>query len=52
MWLSKVGVKTFSIEPGSPWEDGYVEILNGKLRDKTLDREVCETLLESRVLIK
>jgi transposase InsO family protein len=37
-WLGKVGVKTLYIEPGSPWENGYVESLNGKLRDELLDR--------------
>lgn len=31
-WLAKVGVKTLFIEPGSPWENGYVESFNGKLR--------------------
>ena len=51
-WLAKVGVKTLFIEPGSPWENGYVESLNGKLRDELLDREVFETLLEARVLIE
>lgn len=51
-WLGKVGVQTLFIEPGSPWENGYVESLNGKLRDELLDREVFETLLEARVLIE
>jgi transposase InsO family protein len=51
-WLGRVGVKTLFIEPGSPWENGYVESLNGKLRDELLDREVFETLLEARVLIE
>ena len=32
-WLERVGVKTLFIEPGSPWENGYVESFNGKLRD-------------------
>ncbi|MEL6396647.1 MAG: transposase, partial [Planctomycetota bacterium] len=36
----------------SPWENGYVESLNGKLRDELLDREVFETPLEARVLIE
>ena len=45
-------MKTLFIEPGSPWENGYVESLNGKLRDELLDREVFETLLEARVLIE
>ena len=46
-----MGVKALFIEPGSPWENGYVESLNGKLRDELLDREVFETLPEARVLI-
>lgn len=49
-WLAKMGVKTLFIEPGSPWENGYVESFNGKLRDELLNREVFETLLEARVL--
>jgi len=36
-WLRKVGVKTLYIEPGSPWENGYMESLNGKLRDELLN---------------
>jgi transposase InsO family protein len=51
-WLEKVGVKTLFIEPGSPWENGYVESFNGKLRDELLNRESFETLLEARVLIE
>jgi putative transposase len=43
--LKKVGVKTLFIEPGSPWENGYCESLNGKLRDELLDREIFYTLL-------
>jgi putative transposase len=50
-WLERVGVKTLSIEPGSPLENGYVESFNGKLRDELLDREVFDTLLEAKVLI-
>ncbi len=42
--------RTLYIEPGSPWENGYVESFNGKLRDELLDREVFYTLLEARVL--
>ena len=49
-WLGKVGAKTLYIEPGSPWENGYVESFNGKLRDELLGREVFYTLLEVRVL--
>ena len=49
-WLEDVGAKTLYIEPGSPWENGYVESFNGKLRDELLDREVFYTLREVRVL--
>ncbi len=51
-WLAKVGVRTLFIEPGSPWENGYVESFNGKLRDELLDREIFYTLLEAKVLIE
>jgi len=40
------------IEPRSPWENGYVEIFNGKLRDELLEREAFDTLLEAKVLIE
>ena len=50
-WLERVGQKTLSIEPGSPWMNGSVESFNGKLRDEFLDREVFDTLLEAKVLI-
>ena len=51
-WLSRVGVKTLFIEPGSPWENGYIESFNGKLRDELLNREVFTTLIEAKVLIE
>jgi len=51
-WLAKVGVKTLFIAPGSPWENGYCESFNGKLRDELLDREIFYTLLEAKVLIE
>jgi transposase InsO family protein len=51
-WLAKVDVKTLYIEPGSPWENGYVESFNGKLRDELLDREIFYTLLEAKVMIE
>jgi transposase InsO family protein len=47
-WLSRIGVRTLYIEPGSPWENGYIESFNGKLRDELLDREVFDTLLGER----
>jgi len=50
-WLSRVGVKTLFIEPGSPWENGYIESFNGKLRDELLNREIFTTLEEAKVLI-
>ena len=51
-WLKRVGVKTLFIEPGSPWENGYVESFNGKLADELLEREVFYTLAEAKVLIE
>jgi transposase InsO family protein len=51
-WLTKVGVRTLFIEPGSPWENGYVESFNGKLRDELLNGEIFYTLLEAKVLIE
>jgi transposase InsO family protein len=50
--LSHLGVKTLFIEPGSPWENGYIESFNGKLRDELLNREIFTTLTEARVLIE
>jgi transposase InsO family protein len=50
-WLSRVGVKALFIEPGSPWENGYIESFNGKLRDELLNREIFTTLIEAKVLI-
>ena len=51
-WLKKVGVRTLFIEPGSPWENGYVESFNGKLRDELLNGEIFYTLREAKVLIE
>ena len=51
-WLSRVGVKTLFIDPGSPWENGYIESFNGKLRNELLDQEIFTTLEEARVLIE
>ena len=50
-WLGRLGVKTLYIEPGSPWENGYNESFNGKLRDELLDREIFYTLWEAQTLI-
>jgi len=49
-WLNRLGVKTLFIEPGSPWENGYIESFNGKLRDELLNGEVFDTILEARVI--
>ena len=51
-WLARVGVKTLYIEPGSPWENGYIESFNGKIRDELLNREIFTTLTEAQVLIE
>ena len=49
-WIDQVGVKTLFIAPGSPWENGYIESFNGKLRDELLNGEVFYTLEEVRVV--
>ena len=51
-WLERLGVKTLFIEPGSPWENGYIESFNGKLRDELLNGEIFTTLFEAKVLIE
>ena len=51
-WLEKVDVNTAYIEPGSPWENGYIESFNARLRDELLNGEIFETLLEARILIE
>ena len=51
-WLARLEVKTLFIGPGSPWENGYIESFNGKLRDELLNREAFTTLTEARILIE
>lgn len=51
-WLANLEVKTLYIEPGSPWENGYNESFNGKLRDELLNTEIFYTLQEAQVLIE
>ena len=51
-WLTRIKVKTLFIEPGSPWENGYNESFNGKLRDELLNGEIFYTLKEAQVLIE
>jgi transposase InsO family protein len=50
-WLGRIGVRTLFIERGSPWENGFNESFNGKLRDELLDREIFYSLKEAEVLI-
>lgn len=51
-WLGRIGVKTLYIEPGSPWENGYCESFNGKLRDELLNGEIFYTLKEAQIVIE
>lgn len=51
-WLKKLEVKPLYIEPGSPWENGYCESFNGKMRYELLDGEIFYTLLEAKVIIE
>ena len=51
-WLGRVGVETLFIEPGSPWENGYNESFNGKLRDELLNGEIFYSLAEAAALVE
>lgn len=51
-WLAKQQVKTLFIEPGSPWENGYIESFNGKMRNELLNGEIFDTLQEAQILIE
>jgi putative transposase len=51
-WIAAVGAKTAYIEPGSPWENGYCESFNSKLRDELLNGEIFYTLKEANVVIQ
>jgi len=51
-WLKHHKIDTLFIEPGSPWENGYIESFNGKFRDELLKREIFDTLYEAQVLIE
>ena len=50
-WLARACVRTLSIQKASPWENGYVESFNGRLRDELLDRELFLSLPEARVVL-
>lgn len=51
-WLTRVGSRSVYITPGSPWENGYCESFNGRLRDELLNGEIFYTLREAQVLIE
>ena len=51
-WLGRVGVKTLYIEPGSPWENGYNESFNGKLRHECLNKEIFYSLKKAQIIIE
>jgi putative transposase len=51
-WLATLEVSPLYIEPGSPWENGYVESFHGKLRDELLNGELFDTLREAQVLLE
>ena len=51
-WIVAVGARTAFIEPGSPWENGYCESFNSKLRDELLKGEIFYTLDEAQVIIE
>lgn len=51
-WIAAVGGQTAFIEPGSPWENGYCESFNSKLRDELLDGEIFYSLAEARIVIE
>jgi transposase InsO family protein len=51
-WIGAVGAKTAFIEPGSPWENGYCESFNGRLRDELLNGEIFYSLREAQIIIE
>jgi putative transposase len=51
-WIAAVGARTAYIEPGSPWENGYIESFNARLRDELLNGEIFYTLREAKIVIE
>lgn len=51
-WLARLGTKTLYIEPGSPWENGYCESFNGKLKDECLKGEIFYSIKEARIIVE
>jgi transposase InsO family protein len=49
-WIAAVGAKIAYIEPGSPWENGYIESFNARLRDELLNGEIFYTLREAQII--
>ncbi len=50
--MGRLDVAPLSIAPGSPWENGYIESFNGRLRDELLNRELFYTLEEAQILVE
>ena len=51
-WIAEVGAKTAYIAPGSPWENGYIESFNARLRDELLNGELFYSLREAQIIIE
>jgi transposase InsO family protein len=51
-WIGTVGAKTAYITPGRPWENGFIESFNARLRDELLDGEIFYTLREAEIVIE
>ena len=51
-WVKAVGAKTAYIEPGSPWENGYCESFNGRMRDELLNGKIFYSLHEAQIIIE
>jgi putative transposase len=51
-WIGAVGAKTAYIAPGSPWENGFVESFNARLRDELLNGEIFYSLKEAQIIIE
>ena len=52
VWLRRAEIKTLFIDPGSPWQNGYIESFHSRFRDECLDREQLWTLTEARVVLE
>ena len=51
-WIRAVGARTAYIAPGSPWENGFIESFNARLRDELLDGEIFYTLREAQIVVE